>query len=253
MARRFPSACAKSACAALASAALLSGCFGGNAPVPVLLAESFPPQGVAFRRYEPPQFPYQLRPTGVTSGYCVMALTIDAAGRVEDAVAIEATDDAFVAAVLEVVPEWIFADAGASDTEPRREIMHFQFRRSGVVSQLSHREGAQSMFVESDDRFARIRLVAWDELDAPPARIDDGLHRRTAIFAGAADVSFVIDTEGRVRVPVVTRASDPVLGAAALDAIAEWRFTPPRRHGESVLVEVRARLGASPHAESSDE
>jgi TonB family protein len=230
-----------------ACAALLCGCTSANGPLSTLhvLPENFPPQGVAFRRYAAPQFPYQLRPTGVTSGYSVVAVTIDADGRVEDAVAIEATDTAFVAAVLEVTPDWIFEDA-PSPTEPRREVMHFQFRRTGVVSQLTHREGAESMFVESEDRFAKIRLVAWDELDEEPTRVageQPVTASGRATPAGAVTLSFVIDETGRVRVPVVTGASDPALGEAALAAVEEWRFSPPRQRGQPVLVEARARWG----------
>jgi TonB family protein len=142
-------------------------------------------------------------------------------------------------------PEDASDEAIAPAPEPRREVLHYRFHRSGVVSSLSHREGARALFVESSDDFARVRMVAWEDLDEKPVRIeaataDPAVARPTH---GNADLSFVIDETGAVRVPTVIAASDYAIGLAALDAIKEWKFTPPRRRGEPVLVEVRARWG----------
>ena len=49
-----------------------------------------------------------MRATG-GSGYSVVAVTVAPDGRVTDAVGIEASDQAFIDAVLAVVPEWLFA------------------------------------------------------------------------------------------------------------------------------------------------
>jgi outer membrane biosynthesis protein TonB len=47
----------------------------------------------------------------------------------------------------------------------------------------------------------------------------------------------VIDTEGKVRVPVAT-VSDPQLAQSVLDAVKQWRYAPPTQDGLPVLVEV---------------
>jgi TonB family protein len=237
-------------------AAVVYGCTQAGGPLPTILPENFPPYGIEFHRYQAPEFPFELRATPVASGHSVVVVTIDEVGRVEDAVAIEASDPAFGRAVLAVTPEWIFAPlkppedaseeaATASVPEPRREVLHYRFHRSGVVSSLSHREGARALFVESSDDFARIRMVAWEELDEKPVRIEAAASDAPATrrAEGNADLSFVIDETGAVRVPTVLAASDYAIGLAALDAIKEWKFTPPRRGGEPVLVEVRARWG----------
>lgn len=228
-----------------ACAVLLCGCSATSAPVG-LLPESFPPQGVAFSEYEAPDFPYRLKPTAITRGYCVLAVTVDEGGRVEDAVGLEATDPAFVEAVLEVMPSWVFAPTATSASQPRREIMHFQFRRSGVVSQSTHRDAGKSMFAEADERYVRVRTVAWEDVDRAPVRLSGGppgTFSRDLVPQGGAELSFIIDQAGRVRVPVVVGTTDPALGEAALGAIKEWRFSPPTRRGQPVLVEVHARLG----------
>jgi TonB family protein len=154
-----------------------------------------------------------------------------------------------------VTPEWIFAPVESpresvgelpaeAAPEPRREVLHYRFHRSGVVSSLSHREGARALFVESSDDFARVRMVAWEELDEPPVRLEPADPASAGRAAeGNADLTFVIDETGAVRVPTVVAASDHAIGLAALTAIKQWKFTPPRRRGEPVLVEVRARWG----------
>ena len=85
-----------------------------------------------------------MRATGVVTGYSVIAVTVDADGRVSDAIGIEASDQAFVDAVLEVTPQWLFAPVQDPPTEPRREVLHYRFRLSGVVNVLTHREGARN-------------------------------------------------------------------------------------------------------------
>jgi TonB family protein len=224
--------------------AVLGGCLPANMPMqgPTLLPESFPPYGVGFRRYEAPQFPYKLRALGVSTGYAVVVVTVGSNGTVLDAVGIEASDAEFVNAVTELAPNWVFAPAD-SETLPRREVLQYRFRLSGVVSTRTHREAALEGFVDSNDDFPRVRTVPYSDLDMPPVRIDAGASAPRPPVEGHAELSFVIDQAGRVRVPVVLEASETAIGLAALSEVRDWRFSPPQQAGQSVLVEVRARWG----------
>ena len=98
-------------------------------------------------------------------------------------------------------------------------------------------------FAEAQDDFARVRTVPYSDLDVPPVRIDAGASAPRPRVEGHAELSFVIDQEGRVRVPVVLEASETAIGLAALSEVRAWRFSPPQQAGQSVLVEVRARWG----------
>ena len=196
-----------------------------------------------FTRYRAPEFPPHLRATGVATGYSVIAVTVDGAGRVTDAVGLEASDQVFIDAVLEVMPDWVFAPVQDPPTEPRREVLQYRFRMSGGVSVLTHREGAEAAFADSADDFPRIRTVRWSDMDPPPVRLLPETEAPRARVAGMTEVNFVIDQTGRVRVPAIVEASDWDAALIALDAVAEWRFTPPEEDGEPVLVEVRARWG----------
>lgn len=228
---RLRAAIALGGCALLAS-----GCLGGSGPIRIL-GENFPPHDIAFVQYEAPEFPSRLRPTSTSSGYGVVVVTVATTGQVEDAVVVEATHPAFTEAILEATPSWVFrGEAGRSI--PRREILHFVFRRSGVATSLTHREGARAAFESSESARPRVRMVSSEQLApqpvtaAPPALAIDGAAH------GVVEVSFVVDESGHVRVPAVTAATHPSLAAPALAAVKAWRFAPPTDDDEPVLIEV---------------
>jgi TonB family protein len=58
--------------------------------------------------------------------------------------------------------------------------------------------------------------------------------------AGQAVVEFIVDRDGRARLPQVFTCSDPAFGWAAATAVSQWVFDPPRRDGRS--ADVRARV-----------
>src|SRR5690606_22911165 len=106
------------------------------------------------------------------------------------------------------------------------------------------------------EREAEVRTVLRDELPQPPARrataegsaaaADDAFSRVNV--AGSAQVSFVIDQDGDVRVPFVTEADDPALGDAALHLVRSWRFEPPVLDDKPILVEDRRTFSFDPAA-----
>jgi TonB family protein len=57
--------------------------------------------------------------------------------------------------------------------------------------------------------------------------------------AGKAEIEFVIDREGRVRLPRIASATHPEFGWAAATAVSQWVFNPPRRAGEPVDIKVK--------------
>ena len=52
--------------------------------------------------------------------------------------------------------------------------------------------------------------------------------------SGIVTMEFVVNEAGEVTTPRITGASDLVFEAAALRAVAKWRFEPGRRHGQIV-------------------
>jgi outer membrane biosynthesis protein TonB len=219
---------------------VLAACTAADTRPPELLPQSVAPDGVEFRLYRPPELPPHLRANG-GSGYSVIAVTVEPNGRVTDAVGLEASDQACIDAVLAVAREWVFAPVADPPTEPRREVLHYRFRSNGIVNVLS---GPEAAVPGNSGDVAEIRTVRWSDMNPPPERlppeVDDAPPAR---IRGTAEINFIVDETGRVRVPAIVEASDWDAALAALDDVADWRFAPPKHGGQAVLVEVRARWG----------
>jgi len=209
-------------------------------------------QALKLVSYEAPSVPVL-----ATDGSAVVAFTIRADGRVEDAVTLVASDRKLADPAREAVLRWRFErdpvfgrgrDAEL-DKVVRRELVEFVFKRDKVTG-MNHREGAKAWFPE-DDR-AAVRTVTSGELDTPlsrrslPAEGDVGQPLSRVTVAGNTSVSFVIDETGKVRVPIVETADSPELTAIALDVVARWLFDPPRKDGQPVLIEQRHMLTFPP-------
>lgn len=190
----------------------------------------------------------------------IVALTIRANGRVDDAVTLTATNRVLGDSAREAVLEWRFdrdpTYGRGRDASPskvlRREIVEFVFKRDGIVTSMSHRDSAKSWF--PPDYQPVVRLVQAEELTPPLARLDLPMSPETAALVrdvaahGMVVVSYVVDEAGAVRVPVAERAADAALIDVALALVREWRYEPPTADGAPVLVEARETVIFQPRA-----
>lgn len=191
-----------------------------------------------------PRFPAELAGAKAGDGEVVLAVTVDSEGRALDMVALEATHEAFVRAATDAVREWIFP-ARDSDTWPRREVLQFNFKRTGAVSTLSHREAALDAF--KGQTVAALRTVPLEQLDRKPERrvapmpnVPQAALRRHG--GKPLMVNFVVDQEGRVRVPVLAEVQDAALAETVLAAVRQWRYSPPTQKGVPVAAEMTRAL-----------
>ena len=67
--------------------------------------------------------------------------------------------------------------------------------------------------------------------------------------AGEAMIEFVIDREGRARLPRVVSATHEAFGWAATAAINQWVFEPPVKGGQPVDVRVSIPVNFAPPKE----
>jgi len=121
-----------------------------------------------------------------------------------------------------------------------------------AVVTIKQEFNSDSLFVTGEDR-AMLRLekkspqkiIGSAKLDAAPKRIvtreppfpitalqDD-------ITAGDAVVEFLIDTEGKVRLPRIVSATHPSFGYVAAQTVANWRYEPPKAQGKPVVTRAR--------------
>ncbi len=197
----------------------------------------------------PPRFPLSLRGTEHSAGHAIVALTIDPNGRVDDVVTLEASHPAFGTAAEAAVKAWEFEPADAS-TRPPRDVRQFEFRSAGVIDTLSHMEAAGARICAGTHATAAAHGgVARSSITTDRARLPRAPKLHAAALSRLADrpviVSFIIDTDGTVRVPVVDAAVDPDIAIAVVLALREWRFTPPRQDGAPVVVQAHRAFGGA--------
>lgn len=196
------------------------------------------------QQYQAPLFPEQLRGSNLSDGYATVTFTVSESGYIDDALTVEASHVAFGEAVLRVLPSWRMTPDSAQ-TLPRREVVEFDFRRTGVVTTASHFDAAKAAFPQR--REGEVQTVPWAQLETPPQRTVTIMPKlsKTRVAqlnkegkAGRVAVSFVIDPDGRVRVPIVAAGTEPYVASAVLTAIKQWRYAPPTYQGKPVAVEV---------------
>lgn len=192
-------------------------------------------------------------------GSAVVAFTIRANGRIQDALTLSATNRVLGNSAREAVTAWRFESdpvlGRGRDAVPslvlRRQIIEFVFKRGGVVESVSHYDSGKYWF-PPDDEAAPTRLVRSAELETPLVRLPTPPSGEAEKLldalteSGVVIVSFVVDEEGGVRVPVAERTEDPLFMQAALALVGGWRFEPPTLDGKPVLVEERNTLTFRP-------
>lgn len=190
-----------------------------------------------------PVYPSALLRAGV-SGRARVRLEIGAAGEVLRQTLLAASHPDFGAATLAMLQAWRFTPAG----------------QAGHLAQLDYEQ------VFDAERPARAgvpataavligRLAAGEPGGAGAGELDAPLRvlRRVAPLHAApgpppdarAVLDFHVDPLGRVLLPELVSASDPGFGWAALTALNQWRFAPPRRGGQATLARGRVELQAA--------
>lgn len=59
---------------------------------------------------------------------------------------------------------------------------------------------------------------------------------------GKAVIKYLIDEKGHVQLPEIASATDDNFGWAALTAVSQWRFEPPKRNGNTVIVRTETPI-----------
>jgi TonB family protein len=190
-----------------------------------------------------PIWPLDLLLSG-QSGSATVAFTVTASGGIRDLRVKEATHPEFGDALMAAVETWAFErpfEPGKRvtvDLEKRAE-----FNAPNAEGNAEESELARLVAAVRDKSISTAKgldgklLPLYRVLPVyPNALLENGRP------AGRADLEFVIDRKGRVRLPRVLNASHPEFGWAAATALAQWVFTAPVRGGEAVDVRVRMPL-----------
>ncbi|HEY8995763.1 MAG TPA: TonB family protein [Lacunisphaera sp.] len=194
-------------------------------------------------------YPPSMTAEGIYSGEVRAVISVNEEGKLTDWLVTGYTQPAFSKAAAAALQRWKYS-AAMFNGHPRasRADILFQFRSEGVIVMTLPGASVKHAFrehIESHYMYLPSRLGDLDHIPmpvhvvSPVARIDGPPRTVT--------VGFYIDEEGRVRMPAVDRESaDDLLAAASVAAVEQWRFEPPLRKRQPVLVYVQQEFTFKP-------
>lgn len=187
-----------------------------------------------------PVWPYDLLMAG-KGGSAVAEFTVYANGSVTGVKVREASSPEFGHALAAALETWGFNPA----LDNGRAVTVAMLKRAEFKAVSPGNESAT-------DPMERLVAARRANLIGPPKNLDEKLtpiYRAPPAYpaafaegeqpAGAAEIEFVVDREGRARLPRIISATREEFGWAAATAVAQWVFKAPRRGGEPVDVVVK--------------
>jgi TonB family C-terminal domain len=201
-------------------------------------------------------YPRRVLDLGINHGYARVTVQIDEHGKLTDHLVTGYSHEAFAQAAVVALKNWRYEPAWLRG-EPygATSDLTFHFESQGmVVVDLT-----VSRYVELRDYQLRPNAYTYgvkrmSELDQIPTPskvvtpvypVEPSQTPRAATVA----VTFYIDENGKVRLPTVSREAsehDGIFARAAVDAVSQWEFEPPRSGGVPVLVLARQEFHFRP-------
>ncbi|MDB6116001.1 MAG: TonB family protein [Lacunisphaera sp.] len=193
-------------------------------------------------RFAEPAFPAAARSEGISEGTVTLAISRDAAGVPGDILVIDSTHPALTGAVLEAARHWRFSPmAPGTDLSPT--IVRICFRQTGVVFVHPFAASQAGLISDATDHRLRepVKIPQLQSLAQAPKAIHQPMPQYPASLAnkaieGTAKVRFYVDEDGRVRLPQVIEATTPEFAEAAMAAVSQWRYEPPREGSRRVVA-----------------
>lgn len=179
-------------------------------------------------------------------GSVTLRFIIGPDGRVAGAKVAEATTPEMAQAVLAMIDTWEFTPPEKADGTRCFAAMAIQhdFRTSGLgdVPVTVEARRLLRLLAKSPDKI--VLAAALDQRPRPlslrppvyPASL------RQAGQTGQAVVEFLIDEHGDAQLPRVVSSTVPEFGYAAVQAVATWRFEPPRKGGKPVVTRAQVPM-----------
>jgi outer membrane biosynthesis protein TonB len=195
------------------------------------------------------QFPAALAFTALTSGEARVMVNIAADGQLADVMVTGYTNKAFADEAVSLLKRWHY-DAATVDGQAVgvRLELQIKFVSTGRVVSLTALDATDALTrkLMPDALFKNVCLPA--ELDHPiealqsvspphPGKADHAVQRN-----GTTLVDFYVDEHGRIRMPVVMETTNQLYAQASVDALDQWRFSTPTKHGKPVAVRVQQRF-----------
>jgi TonB family protein len=199
-----------------------------------------------------PVFPETLIPLYRNGGQVNILISIDAKGHLADWLVTRYTDRLFADAAIDALKRWEFEPARVMGEAVSVCIdLHFGFEVKGVVISTTISDTVTAMFnAVARDAYYPCTLRELDRIPVPLNTVAPAYPQQAAErgATGEVVVDFYIDETGAVRMPYVTGRPHVLLANLAVDAVRQWRFEPPTRNGNPVLVHARQLFRFTPTA-----
>jgi TonB family protein len=179
-------------------------------------------------------------------GAATVDFQVNAQGRTEEVTVAEATAPEYGAALTAAVEAWMLRPAitaGVQVPIKLRVVHEFVPPVAGGVARLAENLKPGASGVGGASGLDRKLKPLWRGFPVYPAAL------RAERIPGAARIEFIIDREGRARLPRVVSATRDEFGWAAATAISQWVFERPMRKGEPVDVRVSIPVDFPPPAD----
>jgi TonB family protein len=186
-----------------------------------------------------PVYPYPLLRDD-RKGKATVAFVVGRTGNVEKLEVVEATEPEFGLALAAAVETFKFEPA-LKDGHPTQATLKIEEEYNAFAYGSFVADQESSLL--RDEKKKPASIIGADKLDSPLKP----LSRRPPVFPlalrgktdqGQAQIEFLVDEEGHARLPRIAEASDPAFGYAAVQAVSQWLFEPPKAGGKAVVVRV---------------
>lgn len=221
-----------------------------TAAPPATLTESDRPT-LTFKKTSDPILPRRLVDLGMADGEVRIVINVDSTGKLSEWLVVGYTHPDMAEAVVTALKRWEF-EPPKWHGEPvalQRELK-FRFESHGMVISIDTANYLDTYLAQRFPERYIFRPTTLKELDRIPTPLNAAppvVGKRTkAQGTSLVTVEFFIDQTGAVRMPSIVSSEDPELATAAAQAVRDWKFEPPTRRGEPVLVRVQQTFRFQP-------
>lgn len=218
------------------AAIFLAFATAANAAVNVELA--------SIKDFVDPSYPLALPMEGIVEGTVEIIVDINDDGTLADWLPVYTTRPQFLKEVARVIDQWIFNPAlknGQPVPIVQRYILYFEYNGMMELSGPAAVAAFYNLSTRDSNGRQMVDLSELDKLPEPkhivqPFRQMDDPNNE---WVGTVEITFFIDTEGKVRLPVVTALDgNEIIGHSAYHAIKQWRFDPPIYNGKPITAKA---------------
>jgi TonB family protein len=187
-----------------------------------------------------PVYPHALYAGKAPRGSATLSMLINSKGRVIMTQVIEATHPEFGGSGKAAVEHFEFKPATLKGAPVAGVLkIKFDFDPDYEDRSLYSMEAKKSGRITPASKLDSVPKVISQRKPVFPLEIPDSVDR------GQTVVEFLIDEEGKVRLPRIKSADDPAFGYAAVQTIAHWLFEAPRTGGKKTIARVQVPVSFS--------